>query len=319
MRARIRTWLRTPTGRLRAPWRLVVVGVAFILVTLGVTVVALAAGVPVDPTGATGPGVALALGVLGANGVAATAVALLAARYLDRRILGDIGCRLDARWWPDLTAGGALGVGLVGGAYAAGAGAGVYDPAVAPARPPGYSLAAWLAVLAATMIAVGVYEEVLLRGYLLTNLAEGFTAFLSERHAVAVALGCSSIGFALLHGLNPSAGRLALVTLTLAGVMLGLGYVYTGSLAFPIGIHVSWNLSQVLLGLPVSGLDLPVRLVATSVSGDALVHGGGFGPEGGLLGVGMTAVGCLGVVAYGRLTGRGFQVEIAAPALRYGR
>lgn len=316
MRTRPRSWLRTPTGRLRAPWRLLAVGVAFLLVTLVLGVAALAAGVPIDPGRASGPALAGALAVLVANGVATVALVFAAARYLDRRVPADLGWRLDARWWTDLAAGGAVGLALVGGAYAVGVAAGVYDPRIAPAAPTGYALIVWLAILAAAMVAVGVYEELLLRGYVLTNLAEGFTAFLDGRAAVAAALGVSSAAFGLLHGLNPSAGRLSLVTITLAGVMLGLGYVGTRSLAFPIGLHVAWNLAQVLVGLPVSGLDVPVRLVGTTVSGDALLHGGAFGPEGGLLGLGMALAGCLSAVAYPRLTGRGFDADIAVPALR---
>ena len=318
MRARLRSWLLTPTGRPRAPWRLLVLVVAVLAANLAVFAAAVAAGVAPDPTGATGPGLAAALGVLVANGVAVTAVALLAARYLDRRTPADLGCRLDGRWWTDLAAGGVLGVALVGVGYAAGVAAGVYDPTLAPAGPSGYSLGAWLALVAATMVAVGVYEEVLLRGYVLTNLAEGLTAFLGGGAAVAGALGVSSLAFGLLHGLNPSSNGLSIATITLAGLMLGLGYVCTGSLGLPVGLHVTWNLSHVLLGLPVSGLVVPVRLVETDVTGDALVHGGSFGPEGGLLGLGATLLGCLAVVAYARLTGRGFRREIAAPALRNG-
>lgn len=316
MRTRIREWCYTPTDRLRAPLRLLITVVAFFVVTIAVTLGALAVGLTVDPTGVTGPAVASALGVLVVNGVAVTALVFAAARFLDRRIVADVGWRLDARWWPDLAAGFAVGAGLVGGAYAAGLALGVYDVAVAPAAPSGYALPVYLALLTAAMVTVGVYEELLLRGYVLTNLAEGFTAYLGGRAAVATALAVSSAAFGLLHGLNPSANRLALATITLAGVMLGLGYVCTASLAFPIGVHVAWNLSQVLLGLPVSGLDVPIRLVETTVTGDVLLHGGAFGPEGGLLGIGMTLLGCLATVGYARLTGRGFGEEIAVPALR---
>ena len=146
MRTRIDRWLRTPPGRLRAPWRLLVLSVAFLLVTGGVTVAALVAGLAVDPTRASGPGVAAALGVLLVNGVAATLLVLAAARYLDRRVLADVGWRLDARAAVDAAAGLAVGAGLVGGAYAVGVAAGVYDPTVDPAAPPGYPFAAWLGV-----------------------------------------------------------------------------------------------------------------------------------------------------------------------------
>jgi len=315
MHSRLHQWVFTPDGRLRAPWRLLVVGIGFLVVTVGVGVTALAAGVPIDPTRTSGPGVAAALAFLVANGLAATLLVLAATRLVDRRVLPDVGWRLDGRTAPDLAAGLAVGIGLVATAYAVGVALGVYHPVVDPGAPPGYPFVAWLAVLAAAMVAVGVYEELLLRGYVLTNLAEGFTAFVGPRGAVAAALACSSVAFGLLHGLNPSASRLAVATITLAGVMLGLGYVGTRSLAFPVGIHVAWNLAQVLVGLPVSGLAVPVRLVRTSVTGDVLVHGGAFGPEGGLLGLGMTLAGCVVTAAYGRRRG-GHIAEIGAPALR---
>lgn len=316
MSTRIRRWLRTHEGRLRAPWRLLVAAIAFLVVSLGVTVAAIAAGLPVDPMRASGPALAAALAVLVANGVAIAALVLVAARYLDHRVLADVGWRLEAGEATDLAAGLAVGAGLVGAAYAVGVALGVYTPDVAPAAPPGYPLVAWVALLAVTMVVVGVYEELLLRGYVLTNLAEGCTAVVGARGAVAAAVGVSSVAFGLLHGLNPSASRLSLLTITLAGVMLAVGYVGTGSLSFPIGVHVAWNLTQVLLGLPVSGLDVPVRLVGTTVSGDPLVHGGAFGPEGGLLGLGMTATGCLVAAGYGWVRGRAGWSDIAVPALR---
>jgi len=311
-----RQWLFTPDGRLRAPWRLLVVGVAFVVVNVAVTLAVLAAGLPVDPTRTEGPGLAAALGVLVLDGLVAALLVLAAARVVDRRVLPDVGWRLDGRTGSDLAAGLAIGLGLVGAAYAAGVALGVYDPAVDPAAPPGYPFAVWLAVLTAAMVVVAVYEELLLRGYVLTNLAEGLTAFLGRRASVAAALVVSSLGFGLLHGANPAASPRSLATVTLAGLLLGLAYVYTGSLSFPVGLHVTWNLSGVLLGLPVSGLEIPVRLVRTEVTGDPAVHGGGFGIEGGLLGLGATVLGCLAVVGYARLTGRTFRTEIATPALR---
>ena len=311
-----RQWLFTPDGRLRAPWRLLVVGVAFVVVNVAVTLAVLAAGLPVDPTRTEGPGLAAALGVLVLDGLVAALLVLAAARVVDRRVLPDVGWRLDGRTGSDLAAGLAIGLGLVGAAYAAGVALGVYDPAVDPAAPPGYPFAVWLAVLTAAMVVVAVYEELLLRGYVLTNLAEGLTAFLGRRASVAAALVVSSLGFGLLHGANPAASPRSLATVTLAGLLLGLAYVYTGSLSFPVGLHVTWNLSGVLLGLPVSGLEIPIRLVRTEVTGDPAIHGGGFGIEGGLLGLGATVLGCLAVVGYARLTGRTFRTEIATPALR---
>ena len=312
----LRSLLRAPSGRLRTPWRLLVAGLLLVAVNLAVAVAFVAWDVPVDPGATDGPRLAVGLLALTVDGVAVAGAVLLAARYLDHRRLGDLGLSVDGAWWRDLGVGAALGVALVGGAYAAGLLLGVYEASFDPAGPAGYPLSVWLALVVATMVAVGVYEELLLRGYLLTNLAEGFAAFLGRRGAVLAALAVSSAAFGLLHGRNPSATTLGLVTIALAGVLLGLGYVATGRIALPVGLHVTWNLTHVLLGVPVSGLRLGVRLVETETTGAQLVHGGAFGPEGGLLGLAATLVGCVGVVAYGRRTGRGLEPSVAVPSLR---
>lgn len=311
--------LRSPTGRLRTPWRLLLAALLFVAVEVVVAVAFAAVGIAPTPDAADGPGLAALLVALTASGAAVTAAVLLAGRYLDRRVVADLGLGIDGGWWRDLVAGAALGVALVGTAYLAGVGLGVYRVAVDPAAPAGLPLFAWLALVAAAMVAVGVSEELLLRGYLLSNLAEGFSALVGRRAAVAAALAVSSLAFGLLHGSNPAANPLGLVTVTLAGVVFGLGFVATGRLALPVGLHVTWNLTSILLGVPVSGLEVGVRLLETETAGPALVHGGAFGPEGGLLGVGATLLGCLAVVGYARLTGRELGEGVAGvvePTLR---
>jgi membrane protease YdiL (CAAX protease family) len=304
--------LRTPAGRFRTPLRLLIAVVFFTAVSSATLVVFDAAGVSVDPGNAAGPALAGVLVALTLDGVVLSVAVLVASRYLGRRGLGDVGISLDDEWWRDLAVGAGLGAALVGGAYVVGVGVGAYEATFDPGGPGGRSLATWLALVAATMVAVAVYEELLLRGYLLTNLAEGFAAVADRRVAVGAALAVSSAAFGLLHGVNPAATRLGLLTITLAGALLGLGYVCTGRLALPVGLHATWNLTHVLLGLPVSGLEVGVRLVATEPLGAEVVHGGAFGPEGGVLGLAATLVGAVAVVGYARLTGRGFRTDVAA-------
>jgi len=118
-------------------------------------------------------------------------------------------------------------------------------------------------------------EEAFLRGYLFQRSAEwwgwGFT------------LAWTSVAFAVLHGANPGTTPLALVNLTLAGIVLGLIVLRTGSLGWASGAHLGWNWGQVALGLPVSGLELLERPVVTGVPvGPAWWGGGSFGVEGGV-------------------------------------
>jgi hypothetical protein len=316
MGGRIRSAVYTSDGRFRTPWRLLVAVVLLVVVQLGVALVFGALGVPVDPTQAGGPALLVALVAFAASGLAVAAATLLAARYLDRRRLEDIGVPLGGYRWADFGVGLGLGVGLVGGAYLVGIAAGVYEPRLAPSGPAGYPVAVWLAALVGVMVVVGVYEELLLRGYLLTNLAEGLTALLDDGAAVIGAIAVSSLGFGVLHGANPNATAVGVLTIALAGVLLGLGYVCTDSLALPIGVHITWNLTHVAVGVPVSGLDLGIRVLETAVSGPKVVHGGAFGPEGGLLGLAATVCGCAFVVGYARLTGRGLTGKTAVPSLR---
>jgi hypothetical protein len=73
-----------------------------------------------------------------------------------------------------------------------------------------------------------------------------------------------------------------------------LGYIRTGSLWFPIGAHVAWNvLLAKVAGLPVSGIDFGGSLLGTTVQGPEFLSGGAFGPEGGMLGVAALLVGGL--------------------------
>ena len=154
-------------------------------------------------------------------------------------------------------------------------------------------------------LSIGVYEEVLVRGYQMTNVAEGLRIRpLGGKGALAGALVVSSVAFGLLHAVNPGYSVLALVNITLIGVLvLGLAYALTGRLGFPIGLHTSWNFAlSCVFGLPFSGVrtgEYPVLI--TSGAGPELWTGGAFGPEGGLLGTLAIVAGCIGLLIWVRL------------------
>ena len=104
-------------------------------------------------------------------------------------------------------------------------------------------------------------------------------------------IGSSAI-FSLLHLFNPGASIPALIGLFAAGLLFAYAYLATRQLWLPIGLHLSWNLSEgPIFGFPVSGLP-GQGLLEVDVSGPALITGGAFGPEAGLvglLGVGIAA------------------------------
>ena len=89
----------------------------------------------------------------------------------------------------------------------------------------------------------GFSEELVFRGYLLSNFMESMNKY--------YALLYNSILFALMHSVNPNFNFIDFINLFLAGLLLGLPYVYTKNLWYPMSLHFAWNFFQG----PVFGLD----------------------------------------------------------------
>jgi hypothetical protein len=294
LRRRVRDAVRNPrTDRLRAPWRL-------LATTLLVAASLLAAGV-------VAAGLRRSLGLAGLTGsvlgpLAVTAAVVgsvaVAGRYLDRRRLADYGLRVDRAWLRDLGFGLALGVALMAGVFALELAAGwARVTGTFVARGPFLPALLSAAVLFAC---VGLYEELLVRGYLLTNLAEALSS-LGDRVAVAAATVLSAAVFGVAHAGNPNATAVSTLAITLAGVVLALGYVLTDELAVPVGLHVTWNFAQgTLFGFPVSGQSVAASVVAVEVRGPTALTGGAFGPEAGLVGVLAILVGGAAIAGWVR-------------------
>ena len=146
--------------------------------------------------------------------------------------------------------------------------------------------------VSALLLAAAFTEELLFRGYPFRVL--------HVRFGPVPAVVATSVAFGLMHGANPGVTPLALVNLTLAGVLLGVAYWRSGSLWFVTGVHFGWNWVMAASGLPVSGLDVSISGLEASVTGPVLWTGGTFGPEGAL---GITFVTALGTVWLWRVAG----------------
>ena len=125
-------------------------------------------------------------------------------------------------------------------------------------------------------IAVSVAEETYVRGYVLKNLLQSFNPIIS--------LIISSAIFSLLHFFNPNVNYIALTELFIAGILLGISYVYTKNLWFPIALHLSWNFFQVMFGFNVSGMDT-YSLIEFEIIENNNINGGDFGFEGSYLSI----------------------------------
>jgi len=219
----------------------------------------------------------------------------LAGRFLDRRWFRDFGFRLDRNWCIDLGFGLGLGAVLMTGVFAFELLAGwiTVRELFFIARAD-FAFWPWFGWGFVTFLAVGIYEELVFRGYLITNLAEGFTWFdrVDRTAAVGIATLLTSAVFGVAHAGNPNATLASTIGIVLAAVTLAAGYVLTGELAIPIGLHTTWNFFQgTVYGFPVSGTTNGVSLVAIEQSGPPLVTGGAFGPEAGLVGIGTIGIG----------------------------
>ncbi len=224
------------------------------------------------------------------SGVAGLVVAILtvwlAGRFLDRRPFSEFGFRLGAGWWFDLLFGMVLGALLMTAVFLVELGLGWVEVTGSFETQGGAPFVISILFPAATFLCVGVSEETVFRGYQLKNAAEGLNyPSLGPRGAILLAWVFSSVFFAVLHADNPNATPISTLNIVLAGLMLGFGYVLSGELAIPIGLHITWNLFQgAVYGFPVSGLgSFGATLLATEQNGPELWTGGSFGPEGGLL------------------------------------
>lgn len=122
------------------------------------------------------------------------------------------------------------------------------------------------------MALIALTEEMVFRGYILNNLMESMNKW--------AALAVSAAIFMLAHASNPGITSVAAVNLLLAGLLLGINFIYTRNIWFAICFHFSWNFFQgPVLGYEVSGLPLQ-GLLQPVLQGPWWLTGGPFGLEG---------------------------------------
>ena len=195
---------------------------------------------------------------------------VLAARWIDKRPLADYGIRFDRAWWGSLGAGLALGAVLMTMIF--GAERAMEWVVVGQGRVALFAMS----FTVVKVLCVGVYEEVVARGYLLRNIG---------------VIG-SSLVFAALHAFNDNASIVSTIGLFMNGLLFAAAVLVTGRLSASIGLHIAWNLCEGLVfGFPVSGDKEAASLIAIIQHGPDVVTGGAFGPEAGLISVAASLLG----------------------------
>lgn len=307
-------WLRWPfwndaERRLRALWR---IGGFFLVAGLVVFLLSKAGA----PRGGLAGAGALWFGLRAV--VTTTIAAVVAVRLLGRHPVRRLGIVPVPGWWGDLAFGLALGAALMTLIFALEYAAGwVRVDGLAFVRDPTRPFALVMAGMAFVALCVGYYEELVSRGYLLREIAEGMAGpRVTPTFALVAGTLISSALFARGHADNPNASVVSTVNIFLAGIMLAVPLVLTGRLAASIGLHITWNFFQsAVYGFPTSGFQTPASALSITQGGPEGWTGGAFGPEAGILGLAAMVLGTAAIVGREkRRTGRvAACAELVAP------
>lgn len=153
--------------------------------------------------------------------------------------------------------------------------------------------APWLGALLVVGLGAGIGEEIVFRGVLFRIVEEGLGTWW--------ALGISALLFGAIHLANPGATLWSSVAIAIeAGLLFGMVYHVTRSLAACMGLHAAWNFAQgTIFGVPVSGTPAGGWLVSTR-SGPDWLSGGAFGAEASVVALALCSLGTLGLLAVAR-------------------
>ena len=226
----------------------------------------------------------------------------LAAKFLDKRRFRDFGFHREKGWWNDFIFGLGLGAVLMMFIFLVELNLGWIR--ITGFFTPREGNPFWFGILLdlITFVCVGIYEEMLLRGYVLRNLAEGLNyKRIKPGTALLLATVFSSGIFSVLHLTNPGASAMSFINLLIGGIFLSLGFIFTGELAIPIGLHIAWNFFQgAVFGFPVSGLPAVNPVISIEQILNGPMTGSIFGPEAGFIGLFATLLGSIFILIWVR-------------------
>lgn len=258
-------WLFAAPGRLRAPWRLILYGLA--LVAGGAVAQGMLYPVLYPLAHLVTPRPSLGAWLFLAAAALAQALVL---RAVEKRPFAYVGLGRAAARPALLAAAFALGVFAIGVPCALLLAAGELRAVAAP----GGSWWGAAASLAVGLAPAALAEEVLVRGYPLVVLGEAL--------GMPAAVVATSVVFGALHLMNPNASLASAAVVTLAGVFLGVVRLATGSLWAAAATHLAWNWTLAAgVHAAVSGLPFTAPGYRVVDAGPDWLTGGAWGPEGG--------------------------------------
>ena len=143
-------------------------------------------------------------------------------------------------------------------------------------NPTGISAIGGVIIFLFAYIIQGASEEIVSRGWMFQVIGARYKPWLS--------VVITSILFAFLHMGNSGVNPLGVINLLLISVLFTLFVMKDGSLWGACALHSAWNwtLGNVF-GLSVSGSSEKVTVFDLNTTGNGLISGGDFGPEGSLI------------------------------------
>ena len=201
---------------------------------------------------------------------------------LERKALVVFGLKLNARFAAHLTIGIAGGAGLI---LVAAAIVWLLDGFHLVQSPRGTVVG--IAIGAAMMLGVAIFEELIFRGYAFQRAIQGMGIWRAQ--LLFAVLFCAA--HPLDDGMSIADTVLAILNLFLVAILLGYCYLQTQSLALPIGVHMGWNWAQKSLGFGVSGIASQGWWVPVFHQQPTWLTGGKFGLEASIIGAVVLAIG----------------------------
>jgi hypothetical protein len=198
----------------------------------------------------------------------------IATRFIDRKPLMSIGLS-----WENKAKEMLIGLGF---AFAFIAGLFLVLMAVGAIKFTGYEGFKPGVFIVSMMLFLAAFdEEIIFRGYILNSMMDS-----SKNRWIA--LGGSSLLFALMHAANPGvwSNWVPMTELFAAGFILGISYTFTKNLWFPTFFHFGWNFFQGLLGFEISGINVDSwKMISHENTGNVpdIISGGVFGIEGSVI------------------------------------
>lgn len=202
-------------------------------------------------------------------------ISWLQLRCVDKRPWASLGLTFHPRWRQELLSGMVMGllgplliaaVLLISGLLTLELRVQVYPEAIAGA---GLNFLTWLAL--------GLFYELVFRGYFLQTVSEGLGK-------IAATISISAL-YGMILGSGQGHPLTAMVNVALAGALYSITYFRTRALWTAVGLHVMWNFTQsYLLGSRVERYLSSYSVFVAQPADAEWWTGGHFGIDGGLIG-----------------------------------